>query len=379
MAEFLGLRPEIGGNPGRLQRPHRRGGTKEVPNLSVFRLWAGGDAHVGTDLRRVGRRSLAEAILQAERGGDEGGPAFEWDIMLDTGDLSGSQLPPDNEEGEELAAQYSVSTAHPREHFYNIVGNHDASGADEPCQWWFRKWADPTGEHSAYSGVYADRRPYPVVGTWERYAFQVGNVLFLAMGDRNDVGPPVGRGDRGGFPAGAVTAETFDWWKQMVEGNPDKIIVSAHHHMLRETTVASGPWEGVDGGYHGRFEEGAPKGASYLYWMDRKPDAGAFESYLEAHPGAIDLWIGGHTHTHPDDTCGGRSHIEQKWGVTFINVAALSKFHGDKNIPMSRLLTFTEGCRDVDVKCYLHTTHYAPQGWYAPAERTVHLRHPFSR
>ena len=347
--------------------------------MSEFRLWAGGDAHVGTDLRRIGRRSLAEAILQAERGGEDGGPPFEWDIMLDTGDLSGSQLPPGNEEGEELAAQYSVSTAHPREHFYNIVGNHDASGADEPCQWWFRKWGDPTGEHSAFSGVHADRRPYPVVGTWERYAFEVGNVLFLAMGDRNDVGPPVGRGDRGGFPAGAVTAETFDWWKQMVEGNPDKIIVSAHHHMLRETTVASGPWEGVDGGYHGRFEEGAPKGASYLYWLEREPDAGAFESYLEAHPGAIDLWIGGHTHTHPDDRCGGRSHVEQRWGVTFINVAALSKYHGARNVPMSRLLTFTDGSRDVNVGCYLHTTHYALQGWYAPAERTVNLRHPFSR
>ncbi|MDP6778932.1 MAG: metallophosphoesterase [Candidatus Latescibacteria bacterium] len=347
--------------------------------MGTFKLWAGGDAHVGTDLRRVGRRSLAEAILQAERGGEDGGPPFEWDIMLDIGDLSGSQLPPDNEEGEELVAQYSVSTAHPREHFYNIVGNHDASGADEPCQWWFRKWADPTGEHSASSGVHAERRPYPVEGTWERYSFQVGNILFLAMGDRNDVGPPVGRGDRGGFPAGAVTRETFEWWVRMVEANPDKIIISAHHHMLRETTVASGPWEGVDGGYHGRFEEGAPKGASYLYWIGDKPDAWAFESYLEANPGAIDLWIGGHTHTHPDDTCGGRSHVERKWGVTFINVAALSKYHGDKNIPMSRLLTFTEGSPEVNVGCYLHTTHYAPQGWYAPAERTAQLRHAFSR
>ena len=110
--------------------------------------------------------------------------------MLDIGDLSGSQTPPDDEEGEEVVRQYSASTIHPREDFYNIVGNHDASGPDEPCQWWFRKWVDPTGENSEYSGVHADRRPYPVEGTWERYSFQVGNVLFLAMGDRNDGGPP---------------------------------------------------------------------------------------------------------------------------------------------------------------------------------------------
>ena len=346
--------------------------------MREFRLWAGGDAHVGTDLRTGNRRSLAEAILQAERGGEEGGPPFEWDIMLDIGDLSGSQTPPRDDEGEEVVAQYGVSTAHPREHFYNVVGNHDASGIDEPCQWWFRKWVDPTGEHSAFSGVHADRRPYPVEGTWERYAFHAGNILFLMLADRNDGGPPVGRGKKGGYPAGAVTLETFEWWKQMVEDNPDKIIVTAHHHMLRETTVASGPWEGVDGGYHGRFDDGGPRGASYLYWVDGEPDSGAFEAYLAAHPGAIDLWIGGHTHTNPDDRTGGRSHIERKWGVNFVNVASLSKYHvRRRTIALSRLLTFEAGSRQAKVGCYLHTSDYAPQGWYDPAERTIRLRTAF--
>ena len=148
-----------------------------------FRLWAASDAHVGTDLERGNRRSLAEAILQSERGGDEDGPPFDWDIMLNAGDYSGSQTPPDDEEGLEVVRQYSVSTKHGREDFYDLVGNHDASGADEETQWWFRKWVDPTGENSEYSGVYADRRPYPISGTWERYSFQVGNILFLIMGD----------------------------------------------------------------------------------------------------------------------------------------------------------------------------------------------------
>ena len=346
--------------------------------MRTFKLWAGGDAHVGTDLARANRRSLADAILQAEWGGADGGPPFEWDIMLDIGDLSGSQTPPDDEEGEEVVRQYSASTIHPREDFYNIVGNHDASGPDEPCQWWFRKWVDPTGENSEYSGVHADRRPYPVEGTWERYSFQVGNVLFLAMGDRNDGGPPVGRGERGGYPAGAVTRETFEWWKEKVEENHDRIIVTAHHHMLRDTTVASGPWEGVDGGYHGRFEDGAPIGASYLYFVGGEPDAGAFESYLEANPGAVDLWLGGHTHTNPDDAHGGRSHVERKWGVTFVNVAAISRYHGSRNISMSRLVTFSEGAAEVNIRCYLHMGDYAPQGWYDRAERTAPLRMSFS-
>jgi len=353
---------------------------------NAFRLWAMGCAHVGTDLRVAARESLAEAIFQSEHGGQEGGPSFRWDIALHLGDLSGTQTGPDDDEGQEAVRQFAAAQKHRREDFYNLLGNHDASGPGEPCQWWFRKWIDPTGENTALSGVDPARRPYPVEGTWERYSLRVGNVLFLMMGDRNDGGPPVGRAEKGGYPAGAVTGETFEWWQRMVEENPDSIIISCHHHMLKETTIASGPWEGFvkdeqgnwKGSYHGYFPAGGPEGASYLYFVDGKPDAQAFEGYLAAHPGAIDLWLGGHTHTNPDDTHGGRSHVERKWDVTFVNVAALTRYHGrQRSMPMSRLLSFAEGSAEARVQCYLHTSEHAPQGWYAAAERTVPLRHPF--
>ncbi|GIS83573.1 MAG: hypothetical protein CM1200mP15_22050 [Dehalococcoidia bacterium] len=32
------------------------------------------------------------------------------------------------------------------------------------------------------------------------------------------------------------------------------------------------------------------------------------------------------------------------------------------DVPLSRLLTFTEGSREVKVQCYLHTSGYAPEG-----------------
>ena len=356
-----------------------------------FCVWAASCSHVGTDLRVAGRESLAEAIRQAEEGGSEGGPSFEWDIALNLGDFSGSQTPPDDDEGREVVRQFAASGHHPREHFYCVVGNHDASGPDEACQWWFRKWIDPTAEHTSFSGVEAAKRPFPIEGTWDHYSFRAGNLLFLMMGDRNDGGPPVGRGSRGGYPAGAVTAETFEWWQRLVAENQDCIIVSAHHHMLKETTVASGPWEGFvkdeasrwQPRYHGYFPDGAPKGASYLYFVDGQPDAGAFEAFLAGHPGAVDLWLGGHTHTYPDDRHGGRSHIERRWGTSFINVAALTRYHGSRKYwhelmkPMSRLLIFTEGRQEVRVRCYLHTSDYAPQGWYAPAERVLPLSKPF--
>ena len=354
-----------------------------VETNRTLRLWAIGDAHVGTDLKRK-RESLAEAIRQSEH--EERG--FVWDIALDVGDFSGNQSSPDDDEGREVVRQYAATRKHRREDFYDLAGNHDASGPGEATQWWFRKWIDPTGENTQFSGVDSKRRRYPVEGTWERYSFRVGNLLFLIMSDRNDGGPPIGRGKRGGYPSGAVSGETFAWWKRMVEVNRDSIIICAHHHMLRETTVASGPWEGYtkkpdgswQGHYHGYFPDGGPEGASYLYWVDGKPDAQAFEKYLAAHPGAIDLWIGGHTHTNPDDNFSGRTHIERKWGVTFVNCCALSRFHGASHSrPMSRLLTFTEGSAEARVQCYLHTSQHAPQGWYPKAEKTIKLGKPFRR
>jgi len=345
-----------------------------------------GCSHVHTDLRVGKRESLAEAIRQSEEGGSGGGPPFDWDIAVHLGDLSGSQTPPTDAEGPEVVRQLSAGKLHGRECIYNLLGNHDSSGLGEPCQWWFQKYVDPLGQNTALSGVDPAKRPYPVEGTWERYSFRVGNILFLMMGDRNDGGPPAGRGKRGGYPAGAVTGETFAWWKRMVEANPDSIIISAHHHMLKETTFASGPYEGFrkteDGRwkshYHGYFADGAPEGASYLYFVDGKPDAQAFERYLAEHPGAIDFWLGGHTHSTPTDRTGGRSHIETKWGVHFINCAALTRYHvGSLTTPMSRLLTFDDGSDQVTVQCYLHTDAFAPEGWYGPAQRTLGLRKAF--
>ena len=359
-----------------------------------FNLWAMSCSHVGTDLR-FGRTSLADAIRHSEQAGTQGAPPFDWDIALHLGDISGSGATPTDEEGGEIVRQFGSLVEHKREDFYTLAGNHDATAEGEPVQWWFRKWIDPVGENTTYSGVSTSRMRYAVEGTWERYSFRAGNLLFLMMSDRNDLDPPVGRrGSSGGYPAGAVTDETFEWWKTMVDQNQDYVIVSAHHHMLKETTVASGAWEGYvqdengqwQQSYHAHMPEGAPdEGASYLYWVGGKPDAQAFERYLAEHEGAIDLWLGAHTHTYPDDRQNGRSHIERKWGVNFVNVAALTRHHGSiahkegriPMPPMSRLLTFNEGSNEVRVQCYLHTSDYAPQGWHGPAERVINLSKPF--
>lgn len=349
-----------------------------------FNLWVFGDAHVGSDLKRD-RESLSDALRASERGGNQGGPPFEWDIAIDVGDMSGGQAVPEDAEGEEVVRQFGVLERHPREAIYSVCGNHDRSGLDEPPAWWWRKWVDPMGEHTDFSGVEPGKRPYPVKGTWERYAFRVGNILFLMMSDINEPSQKIGRGDLGGNPGGVVSGETFRWWKQMVESNPDSIIISVHHYMLKDTTVASGEWEGMQkdengnwrGGYHGYKPQGTPQGASYLYFVDSKPDAQAFEEHLAANPGTVAIWLGGHTHTHPDDTHGDKSHVEEKWGTHFINAACLSRYHGKRNVPKSRLLTFREDSAEVRVQCYMHTNEFLPQGWYDNAERRLMLDRVF--
>ena len=53
-----------------------------------FRLWAISDAHVGTDIKH-GRYSLSAAIQHSEKGGEDGGPPFDWDICVSLGDFTG--------------------------------------------------------------------------------------------------------------------------------------------------------------------------------------------------------------------------------------------------------------------------------------------------
>jgi len=173
----------------------------------------------------------------------------------------------------------------------------------------------------------------------------------------------------------------------MVEENRSSVIITAHHYVLKNTTVASGEWEGMQRNkngewephYHGYFPQGTPQGASFLYWVDSKPDSGAFESVLSAAPSSVDLWLGAHTHTFPDDTYGGKSHIERRWDTTFINAAGLTLYHSapGTNVPRSWLLTFTDGSDEVSARCYLHSNDFAPQGWYPKFDRVIKLSKPF--
>ena len=332
-----------------------------------FKIWAAGCSHVYAD-KMMGRDSLSEAIVDSEKD-------FDWDIGINIGDFSASIGLPTDEEGQEIISQFGSLKKHKREDIYTICGNHDRNAPSELDGKWFRKWIDPMGENTSVSGVNQNNYTYPVIGTYERYFFDVGNIRILMMSDVNEKSQLIGRGELGGNPGGVVTQETFDWWVNQVEENHyKKIIISVHHYMLRETTVSSGDWEGMKKGkdgkwttnYHGYFSKGTPKSASYLNWVGGKSGECQFENWLKNNPGKVDIWLGGHTHTNPDDKNGGKSHIEKKYGnTTFINVAALTRWHVKHHaIPLSRLLTFKEQSNNVTVDCFMHSDDYLEKGFY---------------
>src|SRR5262249_3316565 len=119
----------------------------------TFRVWVFSDAHVGSD-EKYGRESLAAALRESESPS-----GFAWDIALDLGDMSGAEGTPKDPEGEEIVRQFAVLKQHNREDIYDLGGNHDRNGLDEPQEWWWRKWLDPTGEHTEFSHVDAAKRP----------------------------------------------------------------------------------------------------------------------------------------------------------------------------------------------------------------------------
>ena len=396
-----------------------------------FNVWAAADPHVTVDAIH-GVEPLQLALRQSEGYWDFlpkmelklGGipPAFDWDVMLLAGDFTSSQFPPKDGEGKILVRQFEVMEKHNREDIYAIAGNHDGDYYDLGIGSWFNKWLDPMGEHTEFSGVDASKRRFSPDGTWERYKFEAGNVLFLMLSDYNSAPTPVGRGSSaqnlpGGFPAGAVTRETFNWWKQQVTDNQDKIIVTVHHHVLRETTTISFPngGKGIHANNTGDFE-----GASYLYYIVENTDPenfeytksnegtpGPFETFLadfqeKNGKAAIDLWVGAHSHAHPQDTYNNKGLVEAKWGVTFMQVSALTHYHSGRT-PMSWLLGFEDGSTELNIKNYIHRAPYynhipaalmkskgvipvgkeAPEGgltkngWYAPNAKKTTLRHAF--
>lgn len=351
----------------------------------IKRIVFAGCSHEGKDARK-GYNPLKEAISDYK---NEGG----FDLFIHLGDHAAGQGEPTDEEGEIAKSQYADLTPEERATVYEVRGNHDRSHAGKPDDGlWWRKYIDPLGEFTSISGVNPRLRPYPITGTWDKYSFQVGNILFLMMSDMNRP-TTAGRGIKkdpdgyGGDPGGVVLPETWEWFKEIVLSNQDKIIIVCHHYLPRGTTSATGDYEGCrwnpSKGLYEPWIHGTGADAKHSSRLSYLGDLAApqvFESFFDANPGCIAMWFGTHSHLKPgpEGVVGGKGLVESRWGITFVNAGALTRYHGvaDQLYPGSRMLILEDGQQIGKLRRYFHTTtDFAEKGWW-PGTREIDLGKP---
>lgn len=397
----------------------------DITLTDAFVVWGIGDPHVNTDIESGSYSSLQTAGLDS-LGLTSAGHGFNWDIGIIAGDFTGTHHCANAVEYVELVNQFSNIPVD-RENFYSIIGNHDSGDNGDTA--YFQRYVDPLGENTAYSNVDASNMPYPILpgGEFDHYAFEVGNILFLMLGDRNDADYPFGKTcgssfvkldgsngidgdyDGSGHPSGTYTEETYAWWVDQIENNPDKIIATVAHHELLNTGLRSGLNEGVTApnAPHGNHGWADQKGSSIIYtlWdedantystidcldINQSPIPGCdldndgyrdygFKKYLDDNPGSIDMWIYGHTHgdLSPDSTYNGRSTIETVDDVLFLNLLAVTRYHAASVAPFSRVLDFLAGSNELDIRTYRHYTGWSGSvGFYDSAETTFTMSKEF--
>lgn len=149
------------------------------------------------------------------------------------------------------------------------------------------------------------------------YSFTKGNILFLMMSDEVR------------SKATEISDETFEWWKNMVISNQDKIIVVVTH----------APLEG--------------SGITFSTFSDRQiKDSRRFAEVLKKYK--VDMWFSGHLHI-PHSLAGNIEREDMYNGTIFVNVSSIrSELLGLKKSE-SRIVTFVCGSDKVYITTRNHS------------------------
>lgn len=310
-------------------------------------VWAWSDAHTNV----LASTDLETAVRQVQD--------LSWDFFVNAGDTFGNDCPSQGD-AQEVLRQLGDA----REYGYHVLGNHDSDLASATT---FETYLSPF----SYSA------PYDPSGKWDRYSFEVGNLLFLMLSDKNyprGERPMARGGCRVGGPAGRHTKKQFDWWRDQVESNPQKIIITVSHQALEDTTAYTGMHEGWEEDIHSAFNWLDERGSSFIYAIGDRTTDGLKENpleggppipvpapenyrdYLRTHPGAISIWLHGHSHwgLSPDSAFKGRGMATEVSGVLFLNLGALTTKHAPPEVAFSRFLEFKAGSSHVIIKTWLH-------------------------
>ncbi|HEY1405654.1 MAG TPA: metallophosphoesterase, partial [Spirochaetota bacterium] len=171
------------------------------------------------------------------------------------------------------------------------------------------------------------------IGKPLHYAVEVGNILMIFLSDEN--------GETSGTE---VSDGAFEWWKNLVIDNQDKIIVTVTHSHLADVG----------------FPYAVVKYRNVVH-------SERYEDVLRKY--RVDLWLCGHTHA--PSSLGYNEIISKEYKTLFINIAAMRKDYSISHVE-SRLCIFTK-----DSDQLLVLDRYHDKGIFEPA-RTINytLSHP---
>lgn len=311
---------------------------------------------------------------------------LDCDIAVINGDFSSGSsavsTPTDDAEGLAVKNQLCSNKWLTRNKIYTIRGNHDAGDLNYN---WYNKWVDNRGENTATSGVDNSLRPYALNYLTDdcEYFFN-GTLLFILLNDRNEMGSPCGRsGNTGGFPSGTISRVTWNAIVNLINTYyTTHNIFICNHHLPKDTTIATGDNEGVNGGFH--VANGILVGTGRLesIWDDSNStytDSTEIINWLNANQGKIFMWIGTHTHYLVNETYNGRSSYILKYGTHFLNTGSLSRHHIPKGQDsISRLFVFHKGSTTLNILQYGYSCNVVPSNAiYKPNELELTMPYNF--
>ncbi|MCX8122804.1 MAG: metallophosphoesterase [Spirochaetes bacterium] len=193
------------------------------------------------------------------------------------------------------------------QYWYEIAGNHE--------------WKNMSG-YQKYIG-----KPL-------KYTVSFGNVLFIFMSNER------------GRPPTYLSNETFNWWKNIVISNQDKIIITITHAPLQNSKLL------------GSFSK-----------KHMILDSWRFEKVLKKYH--VDIWVSGHIHM--PAWLRQNSRIAPEFGnILFINVCGIRK-DPTTNVE-SRIFFFQEGSDKVLIRLRDHES----EAFKSSYDINITLRHPFT-
>jgi len=292
---------------------------------------------------------------------------------------------------EKVAADNNTGVQ-PRAKTYKISGNHDS-----PMSEAYLKHVDTRGEHPELSGVINAERPFPIV--WmdydnePHYYIDKGHTITLMLSDRNDFPYPEGwlnSPDFGGHGSGLLTLAAWEWAKSVIlEFSGEKNIEVNTHQGPINTTLATGPWEGISGGFHGN--SGVPEHVGALaHIVDESTGyistgGDEFEDFFKDHPDhTVVCWQTGHVHHNIGRTYEGRSFRYFRDGVEYVNCGQLTKHAGLEGTIKDSSSWFKFWYSDrILYRRFLHepvmiNNVLHPKGWYYGDSFTIALKIPIA-